>query len=101
MADTKGADVAAAQEALLQDAAGGAEAKNKLLAARDKIAHLLHDLNAKADELGHCVKERAKAGVEKTETCIKEHPFTAVGIALGVGLGIGVVVGLLINRNRN
>jgi ElaB/YqjD/DUF883 family membrane-anchored ribosome-binding protein len=100
MADTKAADVAAAQDALLHDAAGSAEAKSKLVAARDKVAALLHDLNAKADELGQCVKEKAKAGVQKTETCIKEHPFTAVGIALGVGLGIGIVVGLLINRNR-
>jgi ElaB/YqjD/DUF883 family membrane-anchored ribosome-binding protein len=101
MADSKAADVAAAHEALLQDASCCNEAKSKLVAARDKFASLLHDLNAKAEELGHCVKEKAKAGVEKSETCIKDHPFASVGIALGVGLGVGIVVGLLINRSRH
>jgi len=93
MADSKTADVTL-------EATCGTDLKNSLASARDRVASVLHDLNAKAEELGHCVTNKAKASVEKTETCIKDHPFASVGIALGVGLVVGVVAGLLINRSR-
>lgn len=57
--------------------------------------HAVETLKEKAAHL----QERVRAGVDNTETAIKDHPWASVGIAAGVGVGVGLLVGLLMRRD--
>ena len=58
---------------------------------KTKSAEAVDVIKAKSIE----AQKQVKVGVEKTEEAIKDHPWTAVGVAVGVG----VVIGLLIRRD--
>jgi ElaB/YqjD/DUF883 family membrane-anchored ribosome-binding protein len=66
---------------------GGAletDAENALETLKEKAAHM---------------QERIKTGVASTETTIREHPWTSIGVAAGVGVSLGLVLGLLMRRD--
>lgn len=64
----------------------------KARVARDKLHNVVEDLGVKANEVEKVVRQN----LVQTEGKIKEHPFTAVGIAAGVG----ILIGLLLNRRN-
>lgn len=79
--------VAADSQELLKEFAGdlsekGKQARARLMATLDSAKETCADL-----------QEKAKAGAEKADTAIREHPYSALGIAFAVGLLIGVLVG--------
>jgi ElaB/YqjD/DUF883 family membrane-anchored ribosome-binding protein len=107
MSDELKGSVAQAEDLLdspMSDEPGTKERlKARAREARDRLNGILHDLGARAEGAEQVLKDQygraeasVKQGLDHTEVKIKEHPFTAVGIAAGVGL----VIGLLINRGR-
>jgi len=60
--------------------------KNEAEDLREKLATLKQDFA----DVAKTAKERA---VQGTTDWVKEHPFTAIGIAAGVGFLIGLLVG--------
>jgi ElaB/YqjD/DUF883 family membrane-anchored ribosome-binding protein len=44
-------------------------------------------------EVGHAAEARAREAASQVDHQVREHPWTAVGVAAGVGLLVGILVG--------
>src|SRR6516165_663555 len=72
---------------LLKELAGELSEKGKQARAR-----LVATIESARETCGD-LQQKVKAGAEKTDTLVREHPYSSIGIAFGVGLLIGVMVG--------
>ena len=78
--------VVADSEELLKEVAG--ELSDRGQKARARLQKTLESAKGTCADL----QDKAKAGVEATDTLVHEQPYASMGIAFGVGLLIGVLV---------
>ena len=84
--------VIADAEALLQATAG--EAGERIEAVRARARDSIKAAKQKVSEMEHSIVDQAKEATKAADDYVREHPWTAVGIAAAVG----VVVGVLLSR---
>ena len=69
------------------------DAEDLLKATANQSGEQIARIRARAEESVRNARERMKgAGLELDEQ-VREHPWTAVGIAAGVGLVLGILLG--------
>jgi len=78
--------VMADSEELLKEIAGELGDRGKH--ARERLKATLESAKETCGEL----QQKAQEGVEAADTMVREHPYSAIGIAFGVGLLFGVLV---------
>jgi ElaB/YqjD/DUF883 family membrane-anchored ribosome-binding protein len=79
-------------EKLVESLADSESENGKAMAV--KLREALDSLKEKAA----VAKAKAKEQIDRTESSIKEHPWTAVGAAVGIGLSVGLLIGYLAAR---
>ena len=82
--------VIADAEALL-DATKG-EAGERIAAVRARAQESLRAAKARISEMEHSVVDQAKEAAKAADDYVREHPWTAIGIAAAVGLVVGVLL---------
>ena len=71
---------------LVKELAGELSEKGKQARAR-----LMATLESARETCGD-LQDKAKAGAEKADVLVREHPYSSIGIAFAIGLLLGVVV---------
>jgi ElaB/YqjD/DUF883 family membrane-anchored ribosome-binding protein len=72
---------------LIKELAGELSERGKQ--ARARLMATLESARETCDGL----QDKAKAGAEKADMMVREHPYSSIGVAFAVGLLIGVMVG--------
>lgn len=72
---------------LVKELAGELSEKGKQ--ARTRLMATLESARETCDHL----QDKAKAGAEKADALVREHPYSSIGVAFAVGVLVGVLVG--------
>ncbi|OGB08610.1 MAG: hypothetical protein A3E79_19415 [Burkholderiales bacterium RIFCSPHIGHO2_12_FULL_61_11] len=68
------------------------QAGEKIANLRARVQGRLRDAKVRLSEAQAQLVEKTKGVAECTDACVRESPWTAVGIAAGVGLLLGLVL---------
>jgi len=60
---------------------------------RAKAEESLRGVRARLQEAGEDVNARARDAARELNEQVREHPWTAVGVAAGIGLIVGILLG--------
>ena len=77
-------------EALLQATKG--EAGERIAAVRARAEESLKAAKSRLSEMEHSIVDQAKEATKAADDYVREHPWTAVGIAAAVGVVVGVLL---------
>lgn len=79
-----------AEELIKATAGQGGERVQQL---RAKTEQSLREVRGRIEAAGHDMDRAAREAVRNVDSEVREHPWTAVGVAAGIGVLVGILLG--------